>query len=53
MTEFRDVFPYLVSPVNEVGEICADVLTQLRETTSSNRGCTDLRRWDLQASLPI
>jgi 4-hydroxy-tetrahydrodipicolinate synthase len=29
MSEFRDVFPYLVSPVDEFGEIRADVLTPL------------------------
>ena len=29
MTEFRGVFPYLVSPVDEFGEIRADVLTRL------------------------
>ena len=29
VTEFRGVFPYLVSPVDESGEVRADVLTQL------------------------
>lgn len=29
MSEFRGVFPYLVSPVDESGEVCADVLTRL------------------------
>lgn len=29
MSEFRGVFPYLVSPVDEFGEIRADVLTRL------------------------
>jgi 4-hydroxy-tetrahydrodipicolinate synthase len=44
MTEFRGVFPYLVSPVDEVGEIRADVLTRL---------CDDLIQAQVHGLTPL